>query len=306
VISQAFSKFLLCGEYISIFEPLSLICQAPFETAMRWTKIDDSCFVINGPKEHHTYTLPITDIDINDDYRGVLELLKIYNIPTSMGAQIDILSSVPQQSGLGSSASLLVACAKGIQEFYGIPSSSLISYCQKAENWYHEKSSGIDVIACFYGGTLCIQGQGQEQKIDHLPLLPLKGAILHTGTSKSNTSDCVQHVLKKHSPSSDLWEMGRAYAFGMIESYKNQSIGQFYKYVTMYDDFLRQLGVVPLKVQTFLDTWRRLGGVGKICGSGSIEGEDAGIVILLGMDDGLYEEMSLLCKVFGYSVLFDI
>ncbi len=297
---------MLCGEYISIFEPLSLIYQAPFETTMRWTKIDDSYLVIHSSQGKYTYRLPITDIDSYDDYKGILELFKMYHISSEMGCHIDILSCVPQKSGLGSSASLLVACAKGIEAFYGLSSPFLLDHCKNAEYWYHGISSGIDVLSCFYGGALCIQGQGEQRKIEHLPLLPLKGVIVHTGLSDSYTSDCVSHVLKMHPSTSSLWSMGRLYALSMIESYKKKAIAEFYHSVNQYDDFLRQLGVVPMKVQMFLNEWKSFGGVGKICGSGSVEGEGAGIVMLLHDDDHQSDAITSLCRAFGYSILFQI
>ena len=63
---------------------------------------------------------------------------------------------------------------------------------------------------------------------------------------------------------------------------------------------LAEIGVVPKKVGQFIKDVMTAGGVGKVCGAGSIRGDAGGMVMVYGIDD-----VSSLCQSFGYET-FDV
>ena len=60
---------------------------------------------------------------------------------------------------------------------------------------------------------------------------------------------------------------------------------------------LKRIGVVPNQVSQFISEIESLGGAAKICGSGSVEGDAGGVVLVLA------DEMpSEICDKFGFKV----
>jgi mevalonate kinase len=81
---------------------------------------------------------------------------------------------------------------------------------------------------------------------------------------------------------------------------QRNDISFFKNSVTENHKLLAKIGVVPEKVQVFLNAIQQAGGAGKICGAGAVSGQKAGIVLVIIEDEIVLQQ---LCQHYEYSIL---
>ncbi len=63
---------------------------------------------------------------------------------------------------------------------------------------------------------------------------------------------------------------------------------------------MKELGVVPEKVQRFIAEVERSGGAAKICGAGSVAGDQAGVILAVAEEASILTE---ICARYRYSLI---
>lgn len=200
-------------------------------------------------------------------------------------------SEIPVGSGLGSSASVIIAMLRGLVQWHQ-QTWSLSDYQRVAtelEHFAHGRSSGLDVSAILHEQVIW----WQDQQAKSLPLPPLTGYLVDTGRPLSTTAECVRHVRQHHADHSVLWldmrlavtELSRA-----LQAQKSPLAS-----VRRLHQLLTTLGIIPPRVQAFTRAIETLGWAGKLCGAGSISGETGGFYWLIAS-----EPPTEICQQFAY------
>jgi len=212
-------------------------------------------------------------------------MLEKLNPQIELGLEIHTESDIPIGCGMGSSAASIVSTNYALFEFFSHKDNKNLSgpdyfeWSLDAENIQHGKSSGIDVQMALQGGVLYYQ-QGRMEKI---PTFPWPLFIINTGPSSSSTGECVTQTQKIFKERPDLLDQMSRVTEEIKTSIEIQDNLNFCKAIAQNHQFLCQLGVVPLKIQTLIQTIENFGGAAKICGAGSISGDTAGIVLIVGL-----------------------
>ena len=82
------------------------------------------------------------------------------------------------------------------------------------------------------------------------------------------------------------------------DAFENKNLLKTMNQIRNNNELLKELGVVPKKVQRFIEEIEICSGAAKICGSGAVAGENAGAVIAIGNFDCINE----IAKKFNYIV----
>lgn len=133
-------------------------------------------------------------VDNPDDYQIAIDLLNAsadyLHIPVEkLYGNYSMTSQIPPKSGLGSSAAICVNIAKIIQQM-GL-SNSVLELAKHMENYFHTKSSGLDIAVTLKNRPIVFQN---NQFVDNLECKFWPHMILtHSGLS-SSTATCANKV----------------------------------------------------------------------------------------------------------------
>lgn len=224
----------------------------------------------------------------------VMHILESLNISLLQGLEIQSDSTIPMGCGLGSSAAVVMSTLYAIAHFFGleVDSHGFVSLGRAAENLQHGQSSGLDLQVALLGGCLHFeQGQVSVRAIPETPMM-----IVQTGTPLASTGECVRAVepyFKTGSLLEDFSAITRAFdeALGLQARLPMQAC------IRENHRLLVNIGVVPLKVQDFIQALEKQGAAAKICGAGSIAGDQAGVVLVVADQD-----ISETVMHYGYSM----
>ena len=218
--------------------------------------------------------------------------------------RVCIHSEVPIGRGLGSSAGVIVSLLASLFKAHhtSVSKHELLALAKQVESYQHGSSSGLDPATLIYAGLLKYQ---MGHPIQTLPNQKHAAWLIDTGTPQSNTGACVQKVKTHHQHNVTLWQ-DFAHTCSQIEQAwlnncdlnHNAQTASLKKAIHQNHLLLCKIGVVPDKVQqviTQLNT--ELNAACKICGAGSILGDQAGMVLC--MSD---QSPAELCQQYGYSV----
>lgn len=223
--------------------------------------------------------------------------LENLNITLSQGMQIQVTSTIPIGCGMGSSAATILSIIHAMASYAGvnIPQKTIYELGLQAENMQHGISSGLDLYVSLYGG--CCYVKGNDVSAKPLPTMPLY--LINTGTPQTSTGECVTAVspyFKQSSLGDDFADVTEA----MVSALNHNALHEFKFAIAANHDLLNKIGVVPERVQRFIQEIRLLGGVAKICGAGASSGNHAGIVMVVVDDESL---LPSLCDKYGYTML---
>ena len=211
-----------------------------------------------------------------------------------MSLDIQIHSTLEMDSGQGSSAALTISMLKAFldlcgESFIAAP-QELLLLAQTLEGFQHGLSSGLDLKAIYYQNLVSLDRILPPSLLMGFPIFSV-----HTGRPCVTTGQCVDRVLQ-----------GNIESFKMKYQSVNLAIAQFLETPTesllrsafrLNHRWLCDIGVVPLKVQQFIDSVEKQGGVAKISGSGAIFGHSAGQVLIYGLADP-----ETFCALYQYSI----
>jgi mevalonate kinase len=223
--------------------------------------------------------------------------LEILPIKLSRGMQIHLASTIPIGCGMGSSAATILSIMHALALHAGvkIPAQQIYELGLQAENMQHGTSSGLDLHVSLYGG--CSYVKDKIITARSLPTMPLY--LVNTGVPQSSTGECVStvaHHFKQSMISDDFANVTEI----MVASLNNNSITKFKTAITANHVLLNKIGVVPPRVQQFIQEINILNGAAKICGAGAVSGNAAGIVMVVIDDENA---LKCACDKYGYSIL---
>lgn len=209
---------------------------------------------------------------------SVSNLLDSLDVKLPRGVDITVDSSIPIGCGMGSSAAVVVSTLFSLTNFlqFNWQRADFLLFGKKIENLQHGKSSGLDLHLVTYGGCVRFEnGIAQARPIPNFPMY-----IVNTGQPVSSTGECVSHV------ASILSDQKLAASFGQVTEQIDAALlandlEQFKLGIKANHKLLQQIGVVPSKVTDLIQDIEACGGAAKICGAGSISGDNAGIVLLI-------------------------
>ena len=99
---------------------------------------------------------------------------------------------------------------------------------------------------------------------------------IHTGTPTVSTGVCVDQV-RRHFGDSDIWSEFSAVTDAMHDRLsQGDSIDELVK---QNHRLLNRIGVVPAQVAALIERIEERGGVAKVSGAGSVQGDAAGLVL---------------------------
>ena len=161
--------------------------------------------------------------------RTILSISKEYNIPPK--AKIVIKSDVPAGSGLGSSASILVAAASSFMRLNGIDlkPEDILKHSLEGEKEIHSKPSGIDPATCTYGGIIRFR---IGEKINMLRTPEKLSILVVNSNRRRKTSYLIKRVARMKEERSGTFSILSKYvdllvkdACSSIKNYKLDSLG---------------------------------------------------------------------------------
>ena len=244
-------------------------------------------FVHNKSSENNTLTTPM------DAYIDLLHILiQEFDVKIQKGLHIKLSSQIPIGSGMGSSAATLVSVFKLMTEFFSLnfEKKRFLDFVLRAENFYHGYSSGVDPYISFHGGFI----RYQNRDITDIPMPNLPAYVVFTGKPESTTSDCVSQVATQFKNDS-VWQDFESTTCALEQAILENNLNTTRALIKKNHQLLVEIGVVPLKIQSFIKDIEKTGASAKISGAGAIKGENAGMVLIF--DE---EPPKKICEHYNY------
>ncbi len=194
------------------------------------------------------------------------------------GFNIVLFSEIPLGCGMGSSAALIVNLISGVNALFDLKLSQekIFELSLMAENLQHGYSSGLDVKLSLFGGIHLFRKNQPLQPIQ-IPSLPFQ--YFNSGKPGSTTGECVAFVKQQNFPSS-LWQEFEKTTLAFIDALQKQNNSELMNAIKKNHRLLCEIGVVPKHIQTIIEAIEEKGGAAKICGAGSIRGDNAGMILM--------------------------
>ncbi|EEE35313.1 ghmp kinase family protein [Rhodobacteraceae bacterium KLH11] len=200
-------------------------------------------------------------------------------VPGTLGS----CSSLPLGAGMGSSAAVIAATFALYENLFNetmTPEERIerIRFCERLR---HGRGSAIDAVSVVYGGVNRVEGNQFSR-----PNIPTHHAlwtgegwywVLH-GTPASATGECVAAVRRLYEKDVALWQ-----EFSDCTNALQTNLEANVNPITTLRHnhrLLVRIGVVPTATQDFVNAVERAGGAAKVCGAGSIKGDQGGVVLV--------------------------
>lgn len=201
---------------------------------------------------------------------------------TSGQWQLSFQSKAWVGRGLGSSASLILTLLKAVFGTQLSDTQKLYQLARQIEHLQHGQSSGLDPATLIHGGMLYFQ----RGHIEHHSTPPhYKAWLIDTGRPQATTGECVEHVRRHHARDMSLWQQFSQCTQAVHQAWLDQDPTSLKQQLNHNQALLSHIGVVPPSVAQRLQHLNHdCKGAGKVCGAGSLSGEQAGVVL------GLYDQ----------------
>ncbi|MEN8254383.1 MAG: mevalonate kinase [Verrucomicrobiota bacterium] len=210
------------------------------------------------------------------------------------GICLKLRSSIPVGCGMGSSAATVLSEIRAMGHYLRVDFKPdwYYEYSLEAEKMQHGKPSGVDSYISLHGGCACFQ-QGEARSVS---LPRMKMYMVQTGIPESTTGECVMEV-ERNFRNSEIWSEFEAVTTAFEDAIRANDVQKIRWLVRENNRLLSAIGVVPEKVRRFIADIEAWGGSAKVCGAGSIAGDNGGIVLVF--SDPPPTE---LCEKHGYTV----
>lgn len=224
----------------------------------------------------------------------VIHVLEALAVTIPNGLRLQMTSEIPIGCGMGSSAALIVNLIKGIASYFKINLTEIdfINLAKLPEQLQHGYTSGMDLYLTLRGGCQWYQqGMCESQLIK----TPLNFDCVHTGVPASTTGTCVAQVYSLFKDKG-LCDAFKEITYQVKQALENQTA--LIPAIRHNNSLLQRIGTVPNKIQRFIQAVEQRGGAAKLCGAGAVDGDQGGILWLVGQDR---EALQLLCSQWGWS-----
>ncbi|OGJ37507.1 MAG: mevalonate kinase [Candidatus Pacebacteria bacterium RIFOXYB1_FULL_39_46] len=277
--STSLGKIILTGEHSVVYGYPALAIPTKLATHVKvWKKRE-------GRSTKQSLPLKVVQvIDVIGEHFPELDL----------GLSFQIFSSLPQNSGLGSSAALAHALVKAIAGYYHrqLTKEQLFQIVQKCEKIFHGKPSGIDAATVVYETCLrFIRSKDQVtiKKLDCLKTIP-PFLLLDSGKATETTKAMIKIASGNPAKKSILKQIGAI-------TQKIENLLQDEKFspelITENERLLEKLGVVGKKATLIIRAIEEFGGFAKITGAGGVA-SGSGVIIAFHKD---IQKLKNYCKI---------
>ena len=307
ILSKAPAKLIISGEHSVLFNKKAITCAINLWTNVKISKTKAQSIIITEKRKKKVISLKTFSME-EENKNFILEIVRrffVENKKPICGLKIDIKSQITMSSGLGSSASIIVAMVFGLNELLHTKKSKddLIKLCISLEDICHGKSSGVDVITIVNGGVLLFDGKKTDKIAHSLDDIWL----INTGKPHFSTKDVCEFVKKEFNTTALIWEdfskTTDLVKFGIVEGSKYDkklSIG-----VGQNEKLLESIGVVGKSVANFIKGLLPYNIYGKVCGAGTIgkKDEHCGFVaIFQRLSKQQVKVLKKICKKYKFKV----
>lgn len=197
-------------------------------------------------------------------------------IPANLGLKIN--STLPQKSGLGSSAALAHSVVRTLVNYFQLELSQdeIFQLVWDLERFMHGQSSGLDPAAVVYGGLNIFQ-QGQRRALKSNVLENFQFLLIDSGEASESTGEMVAKVpdLPQQKRDPLIEKMGQVTIQFIQELEQNHFQTEL---ITENEKLLEDLGVVGNRTQTMIRQIEQIDGTAKITGAGGLQ-EGSGFMI---------------------------
>jgi len=204
----------------------------------------------------------------------------------------EIVSTIPQGRGMGSSAAFCVASVAALLHFYTAKEydkQTINSLAYLCEKHFHGMPSGVDVSASCFGGLIFYRKEFEFLKtISALNFKISKSfqdkmILIDTGKPVESTAEVVKHVGNRYNQYPKKIERVLA---GIERTTKRMVVSVVKEDMKMFSDaidenqkLLVELGIVSKETQKLIDRLRQYG-VGKVTGAGGLK-KNSGLILFL-------------------------
>jgi mevalonate kinase len=315
------AKLILTGEHAVIYgKPAIAVAINRYAESTIISSLSSAilfnCMNLKYAKSFTLHTLQALKQRLQDEYHAFLEgrcsirdvlkkpfellqftvshLLETWNIPLSQGMEIRASSEIPIGCGMGSSAALVMSTLYALAHFLklDIDPVRFLAMGREAENLQHGYSSGLDIHLALAGGCLRFEDGKTSNRI--LPNIPM--SIVQTGVPVVSTGECVE-AATKHFKNSSIANDFAAVAESFDQALQANDIMEIQECIRENNRLLIKIGVVPSKVQELIRSLEKEGAAAKICGAGSVVGDNAGVLLVVSEKD-----MSSTVRDYGFSL----
>lgn len=218
------------------------------------------------------------------------------NQQASPGFKIKTQSDIPASCGMGSSAATITATNYALAHFFQqtLSEEQYLQLGLRAENLQHGRSSGLDIQAAMHGGLLKWSGK----QLQHLPYdncLPMW--MVNTGPRHTTAGACVTKASAYFKQSPELLDAFCRVTNAIEQHLQSKNLTKLKAAIKENHRLLVKVGVVPEKIQLLVKLIEDEGAAAKLCGAGGIDGDGAGILLIL-HEKPLHE----LIDSFGFSI----
>ncbi len=209
---------------------------------------------------------------------GFITLLDGLHRKMDSGIVIKLKSSIPVGSGLGSSAAAVLSELRALGHYLRVDFRPdwYYEFSLESEKLQHGHPSGVDSYISLYGGCAAFQNGAARS----VPLPRMKMYLVETGVPEATTGECVVQV-KEQFQHDLIWNDFETVTTEVEKAVRENNSALMRSLIRENHRLLCRIGVVPHKVQQFVADVETAGGAAKICGAGSIRGENGGVVLVL-------------------------
>lgn len=209
---------------------------------------------------------------------GFITVLDGLHRSLDSGIVIRLKSNLPVGSGLGSSAAAVLSELRAVGHYLRVDFRPewYYEFSMETEKMQHGHPSGVDSYISLYGGCASFQ----DGKAESIPLPRMQMYLVETGVPETSTGECVVNV-KGRFENDSIWNDFEAVTREVEAAVRNNNDKVMRSLLRENHRLLCRIGVVPQKVQRFVDEIETAGGAAKICGAGSICGDSGGVVLVL-------------------------
>ncbi len=276
VTASAPGKCILTGEHSVVYGLPALAVAIDMRAKATVKPYEKGKALIQAKQFNKKICLPLTadrniivESDLQPIYTSIINTLKLLRIKDGVEVLID--SSIPDASGLGSSAAVAVATVKAVSEFFGIhlKENEISSLSFESEKIVHGSPSGIDNTVSVYGGGILFR-KGRIIKVKIPGNIPL---IIGDTLKKRNTGGMVSRVRENYLKYTGIFKpiltaIGRIslQAKKFLEAADLSKLGEL---LNINQALLESLGVSTIELEKLVYAAREAGAYGaKLTGAG--------------------------------------
>lgn len=267
-IGNSHAKIILIGEHSVVYQQPAIAL--PLKTLQTKAKItlrsDEQQILVS-----QYYTGPLNSVP--HFMRGISHLVSyILKDKTSFGFTLEVVSDLPIERGMGSSASVAIAIIRALYDLLGLPldQTTLLSLANVAEKDTHKNPSGLDAATTASDTPIWMI---RDEMIDTIPINLSAYLVICDSGIKGQTSEAIAEVKRRlelfpTKTSSLITSLGELSYRARKQLAGNDVVG-LGQTLDAAQEKLAQLGVSDPKVDTLIKLAKKSGALGaKLTGGG--------------------------------------